>query len=89
MSFFNNNSNDSGGGKKKRGSNFDHVPADDGFRNYMARKIDLQRKQFGLELPPDPRLLQTNSTSKKRTRDSGTAHTPNTVHQDNPQKLIS
>ena len=28
---------------------------DDSFRNYMARKIDMQRRQFGLELPPDPR----------------------------------
>lgn len=28
--------------------------AEDSFRNYMARKIDLQRKQFGLLLPPPP-----------------------------------
>jgi nucleotidyltransferase/DNA polymerase involved in DNA repair len=28
---------------------------DDSFRNYMARKIDMQRKQFGLLVPPDPR----------------------------------
>jgi len=26
----------------------------DSFRNYMAKKIDLQRKQFGLALPPPP-----------------------------------
>lgn len=26
----------------------------DDFRNYMARKIDLQRKQFGVVLPPPP-----------------------------------
>lgn len=30
------------------------MPADDGFRNYMSRKIELQRKQFGLVLPPPP-----------------------------------
>ena len=34
---------------------------EDSFRNYMARKIDMQRKQFGLELPPDPRLLAEES----------------------------
>ena len=33
---------------------FDSVPADDGFRHYMSRKIELQRKQFGLMLPPPP-----------------------------------
>lgn len=27
---------------------------DDSFHNYMARKIDLQRQQFGLVLPPNP-----------------------------------
>ena len=36
------------------GRSFDSVPADDGFRNYMSRKIELQRKQFGLVLPPLP-----------------------------------
>ena len=35
-------------------STFTSVPADDGFRNYMARKIELQRKQFGLIVPPPP-----------------------------------
>jgi DNA repair protein REV1 len=38
----------------KGGRSFDSVPADDGFRNYMSRKIELQRKQFGLVLPPSP-----------------------------------
>ncbi|KAL3768046.1 hypothetical protein ACHAW5_001433 [Stephanodiscus triporus] len=41
------------GGRTSR-SNFNSVPADDGFRNYMARKIELQRKQFGLVVPPPP-----------------------------------
>ena len=40
--------------KSKGGRSFDSVPADDGFRNYMSRKIELQRKQFGLVLPPPP-----------------------------------
>ena len=35
-------------------STFTSVPGDDGFRNYMARKIELQRKQFGLVVPPPP-----------------------------------
>lgn len=44
------------------GRSFDSVPADDGFRNYMARKIELQRKQFGLVLPPPPDLPQRESS---------------------------
>jgi hypothetical protein len=48
-----NPANTAGGTSRKRG-NFDSVPADDGFRNYMARKIELQRKQFGLVVPPPP-----------------------------------
>jgi DNA repair protein REV1 len=46
--------NSSNGNSRKRKSNFDHVPADDGFRTYMKQKIELQRKQFGLKLPPPP-----------------------------------
>ena len=34
---------------------------DDSFRNYMARKIDMQRKQFGVELPPDPRIMEAEN----------------------------
>lgn len=66
MSSTNNNDDDNsdnntgGGGKRKRdggnkGNNYDiDVQADDSFRNYMVRKIDLQRQQFGLVLPPPP-----------------------------------
>jgi hypothetical protein len=43
-----------GGQQSKKSNNFDSEPADDGFRNYMARKIELQRKQFGLVIPPPP-----------------------------------
>mmetsp|Transcript_34077 Transcript_34077/g.82417 ORF Transcript_34077/g.82417 Transcript_34077/m.82417 type:complete len:1316 (-) Transcript_34077:356-4303(-) len=51
MSFPTKKSND---GDQRRRGNFNSVPADDGFRNYMARKIELQRKQFGLVVPPPP-----------------------------------
>jgi Nucleotidyltransferase/DNA polymerase involved in DNA repair len=36
---------------------------DDSFRHYMARKIDLQRQQFGLVLPPDPKRLKTGDAA--------------------------
>lgn len=51
------NSKSNGAGERQtttKTNNFDSKPADDGFRNYMARKIELQRKQFGLVLPPPP-----------------------------------
>lgn len=38
---------------------------DDSFHNYMARKIDLQRQQFGVELPPDPRYFDTEKEKQK------------------------
>lgn len=56
---------------------------EDSFRNYMARKIDLQRKQFGLILPPDPRKIEQRD---KRNESSATARkitTGNSV--DKPQ----
>ena len=53
-SAMNSKSNGAGERQTKKSSNFDSEPADDGFRNYMARKIELQRKQFGLVLPPPP-----------------------------------
>jgi BRCT domain, a BRCA1 C-terminus domain/impB/mucB/samB family len=37
---------------------------EDSFHNYMARKIDMQRQQFGLQLPPDPREYETSKTEK-------------------------
>jgi hypothetical protein len=49
------------GGRTSR-SNFNSVPADDGFRNYMARKIELQRKQFGLVVPPPPPPAEAKTT---------------------------
>ena len=51
----------------------------DDFRNYMARKIDLQRKQFGVVLPPDPRERQVRfaddvhvPTEKRKVNDMST-----------------
>jgi len=39
---------------------------DDSFRNYMHRKVELQRKQFGLVLPPSPSSnFQEKYSSKK------------------------
>ena len=47
---------------------------EDSFRNYMARKIDLQRKQFGVVLPPPPdeqsKILQVVQASKQQKRPS-------------------
>ncbi|KAL7553046.1 hypothetical protein ACHAWF_016292 [Thalassiosira exigua] len=54
MSSSNRSNNDGDRARSGRRSGFDSVPADDGFRNYMSRKIELQRKQFGLVLPPPP-----------------------------------
>ena len=64
MSSFNKSNNGNGGGQKRRG-NFDSVPADDGFRNYMSRKIELQRKQFGLVVPPPPPSPSPPSPTQK------------------------
>jgi hypothetical protein len=38
---------------------------DDSFRNYMARKIDMQRKQFGGVIPPDPREYEVLEAPSK------------------------
>jgi DNA repair protein REV1 len=44
---------------KKAGRTSAKAFEEDSFRNYMSRKIDMQRKQWGAgELPPDPRKLQ-------------------------------
>ena len=41
---------------------------EDSFRNYMARKIDMQRQQFGLILPPPPenQITEKKKSSKRR-----------------------
>lgn len=68
------------GGRK---SNFDLVPADDGFRNYMARKIEMQRKQFGLVVPPPP-----PSPSQHDNGDSSHADDANESKNDNIEHAV-
>jgi nucleotidyltransferase/DNA polymerase involved in DNA repair len=55
-------------GQRNAGKAFE----DDSFRNYMARKISLQRKQFGLALPPDPRTI--NQQQQKQQPSPATTH---------------
>src|SRR5210317_1642593 len=75
--------NSSNGNGRKRKSNFDHEPADDGFRTYMKQKIELQRKQFGLKLPPPPAppspSPQSTSSSSPATAASAPATPPPTI----------
>ena len=66
-----------------RKSNFDSVPADDGFRNYMARKIEMQRKQFGLVVPPPP-----PSPSQHDNGDSSHADDANESKNDNIEHAV-
>lgn len=51
---------------KKAGRDAGKAFGQDSFRNYMARKIDLQREQFGFKAPPDPRLYQTEPELGKK-----------------------
>lgn len=67
--------------KPKGGRSFDAVPADDGFRNYMSRKIELQRKQFGLVLPPPP-----DSPIETLHDNDGDFHLEQTTAGDSPSK---
>ena len=48
------NNNDSNQQAKNKSSSSFGSNTDNSFRHYMARKIDLQRGQFGLVLPPTP-----------------------------------
>lgn len=41
---------------------------EDSFRNYMARKIDMQRQQFGLILPPPPETQNDEATKSAKRR---------------------
>ncbi len=63
----------SNGSGRRRRSNFDQVPADDGFRNYMANKIKLQKKQFGLQLPPPPQSQSPSPRSQSSPAASASA----------------
>ena len=48
---------------RKSGTSFQ----DDSFHNYMARKIEIQRKQFGVVLPPPPLPQEDESTTPPAT----------------------
>jgi hypothetical protein len=84
-------SRSNGGQQSKKSNNFDSEPADDGFRNYMARKIELQRKQFGLIVPqppppptsePPPILMKTPTACTSKTKD----HALETIADADPTK---
>ena len=100
MSSFN-KSND--GQRTKSTGNFDSVPADDGFRNYMKRKIELQRKQFGLVIPPPtpsppppkpkhagaPRILKKAKLKINNDDDGNTPSPQDTVSSNNTAAAAS
>lgn len=65
------------GGKLKGRTKSQSFSADS-FHNYLARKIDLQRQQFGVNLPPapsSPMVGVTSKASRKRPRSSTTTTT--------------
>jgi len=67
------NNSEGSSGKKNNGSKKRRFPTEGGnvFQEYMSRKIELQRQQFGLMVPPAPTQSQTgNETGKRRKIDS-------------------
>lgn len=68
-----------GNNGRRRRSNFDHVPADNGFRDYMVSKVKLQRKQFGLQLPPPPQSPSPRSQSSPAASASAQSTPPPTI----------
>jgi len=54
--------NEGGRNKRRRAAPFGE-PVDDSFRNYMKRKISLQRQQFGLVVAPPPPAPESARTS--------------------------
>jgi nucleotidyltransferase/DNA polymerase involved in DNA repair len=56
---------------KKAGRDANKAFGDDSFRNYMARKIAMQRQQFGLMLPPVPRLDAQDAHHQGKMIDAG------------------
>jgi DNA repair protein REV1 len=59
---------------KKAGRDVQKSFEEDSFRNYMARKIDMQRKQFGLLLPPPP--VEENRKPNAENSDSANLDPP-------------
>ena len=63
---------------RKSGTSFQ----DDSFHNYMARKIEIQRKQFGVVLPPPPLPQEDESTTPPATP-------PPTTKKEKPKKSVT
>ena len=74
-----------GRGNGKRGS-FGET-TDNSFRNYMSRKIELQRKQFGLVLPPPPQPPLPPEILKEQARNSNVP-TPQFAKQSPTDQLL-
>jgi DNA repair protein REV1 len=68
---------------KKAGRDVQKSFEEDSFRNYMARKIDMQRKQFGLLLPPPPVGIREpnseNTDSANLDQSGGSPARPKTI----------
>ena len=69
--------NDGGDRKRRRRTAFGE-PVDDSFRNYMQRKISLQRQQFGLVVAPPPPAPESAKTPP--------AHAPKILKDGSPRK---
>jgi nucleotidyltransferase/DNA polymerase involved in DNA repair len=70
-----NNGNDPKAKSKSIGGNMDNS-----HRHYMARKIDLQRNQFGSLLPPDPRNYREDDTEDQQEHDENLSAPSNRKH---------
>ena len=75
-------SDDNGGDRKRRRAAFGE-PVDDSFRNYMKRKIALQRQQFGLVVPPPPAPVSARTPPAPKILKDGS---PRRLQEDDQQK---
>ena len=67
---------------KKAGRAAGRAFQEDSFRNYMARKIDLQRKQFGVLVPPPPPPPPPAATvAATKTREATVSFAPDVPEQ--------
>lgn len=70
----------------KAGRDVQRAFQEDSFHNYMARKIDMQRQQFGLLIPPDPLLmLDDDADNGARVEDHPRNLSHETTAPDKPQ----
>ena len=58
-----------GGGHRRKRAKKGGATTDNDFRHYMARKIDLQRQQFGLVLPPPPQQKSSSLNYNEQKND--------------------